>query len=229
MITLSIVVPALGEAAGIGRSLALLAPLRARGCEVILVDGGSHDGTLLVAAPLADRVLVAIRGRASQMNAGASVARGEVLLFLHADSEPPPDADRLIAEGLARSGRVWGRFDARLSGAHPLLRIVERAMNWRSRVTGICTGDQGIFVRRDVFERIGGYPPIALMEDIALSRELRRTNPPLCLTAPILTSSRRWERNGVLRTVLAMWRLRLMYFLGADPARLARDYEQQLV
>lgn len=227
MIPLSIVVPALDEAAGIGRSLALLAPLRARGCEVIVVDGGSRDGTMLLAAPLADRVLVASRGRARQMNAGASVARGEVLLFLHADSEPPPDADRLIGEGLARSGRAWGRFDARLSGSRPPLRIVERAMNWRSRATGICTGDQGIFVRRDVFERIGGYPPIALMEDVALSRELRRVSPPLCLAAPLLTSSRRWERNGVLRTVLTMWRLRLMYFLGADPARLAQDYERE--
>jgi len=226
MIPLSIVVPALDEAARIGRCLALLAPLRARGCEVIVVDGGSRDGTVAVAAPLADWVLVAKRGRASQMNAGASVARGEVLLFLHADSEPPPDADRLMAEGLARSGRAWGRFDARLSGTRRPLRIVEGAMNWRSRVTGICTGDQGIFVRRDVFARVGGYPPIALMEDIALSRELRRVGPPLCLAAPLLTSSRRWEQNGVLRTVLTMWRLRLMYFLGADPARLAQSYER---
>jgi rSAM/selenodomain-associated transferase 2 len=224
---LSVVVPALREGSRIGRGLALLAPLRARGCEVIVVDGGSGDGTLETAAPLADQVLVAGPGRALQMNAGAARARGDVLLFLHADCELPPDADRLVVQGLADSRRAWGRFDVRLSGAHPLLRTVERAMNLRSRLTGICTGDQGIFVRREAFRRIGGFPPIPLMEDIALSRTLKRVGPPLCLAAPILASSRRWERDGVLRTVLLMWRLRLLYFLGADPARLASVYEQR--
>jgi len=227
MTALSIVMPALDEAAVIGRTLALLAPLRARGCEVIVVDGGSGDGTVSLAAPLADRVLAAPRGRASQMNAGAAVARGEVLLFLHADSALPADADRLIAEGLAASARAWGRFDARLSGPQPLLRVVERAMNLRSRATGICTGDQAMFVRREAFRRAGGFPPVALMEDIAMSRALKRISPPLCLAAPVLSSSRRWERNGVLATVLAMWRLRLMYFLGADPSRLAQAYEKR--
>ncbi len=227
MIPLSIVVPALDEAPRIGRTLTLLAPLRARGCEVIVVDGGSNDGTVPAVLPLADRVMVSSRGRARQMNAGAAVARGEALLFLHADTELPADADRLIAEGLARSGRDWGRFDVRLSGAQPLLRVVERAMNWRSRLTGICTGDQALFVRREAFHRVGGFPPIALMEDIALSRALKRLGPPLCLDAPVVTSSRRWEEDGVLRTVLAMWRLRLRYFLGADPARLAQAYEKR--
>ncbi|HEX9181486.1 MAG TPA: TIGR04283 family arsenosugar biosynthesis glycosyltransferase, partial [Burkholderiales bacterium] len=154
-------------------------------------------------------------------------ARGAVLLFLHADTELPPDADRLIAEGMAASGRPWGRFDVRLSGAHPLLRVVERAMNLRSRLTGICTGDQAMFVRRDLFHAVGGFPPIALMEDIALSRKLKRRGPPLRLDRPVVTSSRRWEENGVLPTVLTMWRLRLRYFLGADPAQLAQAYEKQ--
>ncbi|HET9700977.1 MAG TPA: TIGR04283 family arsenosugar biosynthesis glycosyltransferase, partial [Burkholderiales bacterium] len=201
--------------------------LRERGCEVIVVDGGSADATAEAARLLADRVMSAPRGRAHQMNAGAAAAGGRVLLFLHADTELPPDADRLIAAGLAASGRGWGRFDVRLSGAHPLLRVVERAMNFRSRLTGICTGDQAIFVRRDLFHAVGGFPSIALMEDIALSRKLKRRGPPLCLTQPVITSSRRWEENGVLATVLTMWQLRLRYFLGADPSRLAHTYEKQ--
>jgi rSAM/selenodomain-associated transferase 2 len=227
MIPLSIVLPALNEAPLIGASLALLAPLRARGCEIIVVDGGSADATAEIAGPLADRVLTAKRGRASQMNAGAAAAGGRVLLFLHADTELPADADRLIAEGLADAGRGWGRFDVRLTGAHPLLRVVERAMNLRSRLTGICTGDQGMFVRRDLFHAVGGFPPIALMEDIALSRKLKRRGPPLCIAQAVLTSSRRWEEHGVLATMLTMWRLRLRYFLGADPAQLAQTYEKQ--
>jgi rSAM/selenodomain-associated transferase 2 len=161
------------------------------------------------------------------MNAGAAAAAGRVLLFLHADTELPPDADRLILAGLAAPGRCWGRFDVRLSGGRPLLRVVERAMNLRSRLTGICTGDQAMFVRRDVFHAVGGFPPIALMEDIALSRKLKRHGPPLCLARPAVTSSRRWEEHGVLATVLAMWGLRLRYFFGADPARLAQSYEKQ--
>lgn len=227
MIPLSIVVPALNEAPGIAGTLARLAPLRERGCEVIVVDGGSADATAEAARLLADRVMSAPRGRAHQMNAGAAAAGGRVLLFLHADTELPPDADRLIAAGLAASGRGWGRFDVRLSGAHPLLRVVERAMNFRSRLTGICTGDQAIFVRRDLFHAVGGFPSIALMEDIALSRKLKRRGPPLRLTQPVITSSRRWEENGVLATVLTMWQLRLRYFLGADPSRLAHTYEKQ--
>lgn len=227
MTRLSIVVPALNEAPGIARSLGLLAPLCDRGCELIVVDGGSADGTASAARPLADRVLATPGGRARQMNAGAAAARGAVLLFLHADTELPPDADRLIADGMAASGRSWGRFDVRLSGAQPLLRVVERAMNLRSRLTGICTGDQAMFVRRDLFHAVGGFPPIALMEDIALSRKLKRRGPPLCLARPVVTSSRRWEENGVLPTVLTMWRLRLRYFLGADPAQLAQAYEKQ--
>lgn len=226
MTSLSVIVPVLDEAAVIGTTLAALAPLRSRGCEVIVVDGGSRDGTLEAARPLVDAVLAAPRGRASQMNAGAAAARGEVLLFLHADTALPASADRLILDGLAGSGRDWGRFDLRLSGAHPLLRVVERMMNWRSRATGICTGDQGIFVVRTAFQRAGGFPPLALMEDIALSRRLKAIGPPLCIRERVVTSSRRWETNGVLRTVLRMWRLRLLYFLGADPARLARIYEQ---
>jgi rSAM/selenodomain-associated transferase 2 len=229
MIRLSVIVPTLNEASAIAPMLSALAPLRERRCEVIVADGGSGDGTAEAALGLADRVIHAPRGRASQMNAGAAAARGEVLWFLHADTAPPADADRLILDGLARSGRGWGRFDVCLSGAHPLLRLVERGMNWRSRATGICTGDQGIFVRREAFERAGGFPPLALMEDLALSKRLKTGGPPLCLSQRVATSSRRWETNGVLRTVLRMWRLRLLYFFGADPARLASLYDRTAV
>jgi rSAM/selenodomain-associated transferase 2 len=188
-----------------------------------VVDGGSRDGTAELARPLADRVLSAPRGRASQMNAGAAVAAGDVLLFLHADTRLPTEADRLILDGLARSRRSWGRFDLRFAEGG-LLRLVAIMMNTRSRATGIATGDQAIFATRAGFDGVGGFPAIALMEDVALSARLKRVSRPLCLTARVTTSARRWRRHGPLRTVLLMWRLRLRYFLGADPENLARDY-----
>lgn len=221
---LSVVVPTFREADGIVEALTALGPLRQQGHEVIVVDAGG-DGTAELAAPLADRVLAAPRGRAVQMNHGAEVATGDVLLFLHADTRLPPDGARAITAGLAQTGRAWGRFDVRLSGSQSLLRVVERMMNWRSRLTGIATGDQAIFVSRERFRAIGGYPQIALMEDIALSRQLKRLGPPLCLRERVLTSSRRWERDGVVRTILLMWWLRLRYFLGKSPAQLAGIYQ----
>ena len=218
---LSIIIPCLDEADGIGATLAALAPLRARGAEAIVVDGGSRDDTVARAAPLADAVITAPRGRARQMNAGARLALGEILLFLHADSLLPEAADLLIVDGLKRSRRGWGRFDVAIAGSHPLLRVVERLMNLRSRLTGIATGDQAIFVTRSLFTAAGDYPEIALMEDVALSRRLKRFGPPLCLNHRLTTSGRRWEKRGVLRTIVLMWRLRLAFWLGADPAKLA--------
>lgn len=220
---LSIIVPVLDEATGIESALAALAPYRARGCEVIVVDGGSRDATPALASPLADRVLTAPRGRAAQMNAGASVARGDVLLFLHADTILPANADSLICNSLAQSGGVWGRFDVRFDHDE-IMPLVAVMMNLRSRLTGIATGDQTIFVTRAAFDAIGGFPAQPLMEDIALSSRLRRLSRPTCLRARVTTSARRWRKQGVLRTVFLMWRLRLAYFLGADPARLARQY-----
>jgi len=216
---LSIVVPALNEAAVIGATLQSLAPLRAGGHEVIVADGASEDATREIAAPLADRVLVTPRGRAAQMNAGARETTGDALLFLHADTRLPARADELIGEALQR--RAWGRFDVRIESAQPLLGVVACAMNLRSRLTGIATGDQALFVRRASFE---GFPEIALMEDIAFCKAMKRRGPPACLRARVTTSGRRWERHGVLRTVLLMWRLRLAYFLGATPDDLARRY-----
>ena len=220
---LSIVIPALNEARGMRAALEALAPLRRRGHEVIVVDGGSDDTTREIAAPLADKVLVSARGRAPQMNAGAALAQGEALVFLHADTRLPQDADALVQHALEQ--RAWGRFDVRIEGRHALFGLIAWAMNVRSRMTGIATGDQAIFVRRDAFP---GFPAIALMEDVALSRLLkRRCGPPQCLRQHVRTSGRRWESRGVLRTVLLMWRLRALYALGAPPERLARLYADE--
>ena len=188
-----------------------------------MVDGGSSDGTAALARPLADRVIAAPRGRAVQMNAGAAAATGDVLLFLHADTRLPENADRLVRDGLAGSAKVWGRFDLRFDGGG-LLVLIAIMMNTRSRMTGIATGDQAMFMTRAAFERAGGFPPIVLMEDVALSARLKRIGPPLALRARATTSARRWRRQGTLRTVLLMWALRLRFFFGADPAKLARAY-----
>lgn len=225
-VPLSIIIPVWNEAAHIVAVLSSLQTSCDLDHEVIVVDGGSHDATTELALSLANRVIIVPHGRAAQMNAGARLARGEILLFLHADTRLPERADQLIMQGLASTKTGWGRFDVRLSGAQPLLRVVERLMNWRSRLSGIATGDQAIFVRHEWFETAGGYPDIALMEDIALSRRLKRRAPPLCLREQVITSSRRWEQQGVLRTIVLMWGLRLAYALGADPARLARLYNK---
>jgi len=221
---LTIVVPALDEAAGIEATLAALQPLRAAGCEVLVVDGGSRDGTPALARPLADAVLSAPRGRGPQQNAGARAARGEALLFLHADTRLPPGALEAVEGALAGGARGWGRFDVTLDSRHPLVRLTGLLMNWRSRLTGIATGDQAIFATRRAFEAAGGFPEIPLMEDVALSTALRRQGRPACLRQRVVTSARRWEARGPLRTILLMWRLRLRFWLGADPAALARRY-----
>lgn len=219
---LSIIVPALDEAAGIAATLEALAPLRADGHELIVVDGGSADATATIAAPLADKVIQVPRGRARQMNAGAAIAAGDALLFLHADTRLPEHAAQFVREALEQRG--WGRFDVRIEGSSRWLAIVAFCMNWRSRLTGIATGDQAIFMRRDVFARAGGFADIPLMEDVALSARLKEISRPACVAARVVTSGRRWERRGVLRTVLLMWRLRLAYFFGARPEDLARRY-----
>jgi rSAM/selenodomain-associated transferase 2 len=221
--TLSIIMPVLDEAAGIESALRALAPYRARGADVVVVDGGSSDGTADLARPLADQVLKSQRGRATQMNAGAITARGDVLLFLHADTRLPADADRLILDGLARSGRAWGRFDVCFDDGG-WLRVVALMMNVRSRLTGICTGDQAMFITRAAFDSIGGFPPIPLMEDVTAATLLKRVSRPLCLHARVTTSGRRWRQHGIWRTILLMWRLRLAYYFGVDPDRLAKQY-----
>jgi rSAM/selenodomain-associated transferase 2 len=221
---LSIVIPVLNEAHGIEPTLHALAELRRRGVEVVVVDGGSTDDTPKLAQPHASAVLTAPRGRARQMNAGAAQARGAVLLFLHADTQLPPDADRLVLEAI-ESGAVWGRFDVRITGMAWMLRVVAALMNARSRWSGIATGDQAIFVRRDAFERLGGFPDQPLMEDIELSKRLRQAHRPTCLRAKVTTSGRRWESRGVWRTIFLMWCLRWRYWRGETPERLAKAYQ----
>ncbi|WP_179190272.1 TIGR04283 family arsenosugar biosynthesis glycosyltransferase [Hydrogenophaga sp. IBVHS1] len=220
---LTIVVPVLNEATTLAARLAALAPFRERGAELLVVDGGSEDNTLSLASVHADRALEAPRGRASQLNAGACAAQGEVLLFLHADTQLPANADALMANCID-SGHHWGRFDVRIEGHHPLLPLVALLMNLRSRHTGIATGDQAMFVRRDTFQVLGGFAPLPLMEDIDLSRRLKRIGPPTCLNQRVTTSGRRWDQQGFWRTVALMWRLRAAFWRGVDAHTLARRY-----
>ncbi len=216
--------PALNEAQGMATALTALAPLVLRGVQVIVADGGSSDHTLSLAQAGGAAVLVSPRGRALQMNAGAAQATGEVLLFLHADTRLPNDADVLIREALAGSSRVWGRFDVAITGRPRMLRLIAALMNLRSRWTGIATGDQAMFMTRAAFAAVGGFPAQPLMEDIEMSRRLLKLSRPACLSAKVLTSGRRWETRGVWRTVLLMWRLRLAYWRGAAPERLEQLY-----
>jgi len=223
---LSVIMPVLDEGEGIVHTLDALAPFRALGVEVVVVDGGSRDATVQRARLRADKVVQSPRGRAVQMNAGAEKASGDMLLFLHPDTRLPNEAERLVMDGLEKSGRSWGRFNVRIAGRSRLLPIVALMINLRSRLTGIATGDQAIFVKRDTFKAVGGYPAIALMEDVALSKRLKRVSRPLCLSARASTSGQRWDRNGVFATIWLMWRLRWAFYFGADPAELAKDYEQ---
>ena len=221
---LAIVIPALNEAANLSRLL----PDLARGCpgaDIVVVDGGGGDDTAAVVARLpGPRLLESARGRAVQMNHGARAAGGDTLLFLHADTRLPDGAARAIEQALAEPGVVGGRFDVRFDNERPLFRVIAWFMNTRSRASGICTGDQAIFVRRADFEAVGGYPDIPLMEDIELSRRLKRRGRLRALRLRVTTSARKWEREGPLRTVGLMWALRFLHFCGVAPARLHRWY-----
>ena len=219
---LAIVVPMVDEAATLPALLVHLAGWRARGCEVVLVDGGSRDDSVEMARAAGFRVLIAERGRARQMNAGAQACGGALLLFLHADTRLPEAADAMVRAALAV--QAWGRFDVHIDGRPRMLRVVAALMNLRSRLSGIATGDQAIFVRRDVFEAVGGFPDQPLMEDIELSCRLLRVSRPACLRARVRTSGRRWEQRGVWRTIALMWRLRWAYWRGVPAERLAEAY-----
>lgn len=221
---ISVIIPTLNEAAYIDTTLQRLQAMRQRGNEVILADGGSSDATVHLAAPLVDKVIHSARGRARQMNAGAAQASGNILWFLHADTRAERNADCLIHDAMLKDACRWGYFHVQLSGHHPLLRIVETGMNLRTRLTAIATGDQGIFVETELFLATGGFADIPLMEDIKLSQQLKRYTRPARIKTPLNTSSRRWEKNGVISTILLMWRLRLAWFLGARPENLAKLY-----
>ena len=219
---ISVIVPVLNEEATIAATLAALAALAPY--EVIVVDGGSADHTRDIAARSGAQVLSAERGRARQMNRGAARASGEVLLFLHADTRLPGSAFSDIAAALNDPRCLGGRFDVELEGSHRMLKLVGALINYRSRATKVGTGDQAIFLRREIFLRMGGYPDIPLMEDIALCRALKRMGAVACLRSRVVTSARRWENDGVWRTIVWMWTLKLLYLAGVSPARLKRFY-----
>lgn len=222
----TVVIPALNEVSHIGACLAALQPLRAQGWKLVVVDGGSHDGTADRAQQGADEVVIALPGRANQMNAGARVSEGEVLVFLHVDTRLPPTfaADMAI---FVASEAEWGRFDVSFTNARWPFRMISTFMNERSRLTSVATGDQGLFFRRDFFRRVGGFPLIPLMEDIAISKTARELSLPLCVRSRVITSSRRWEQKGILHTIVLMWVMRLAYFLGVSPQRLYAWYYRQ--
>lgn len=220
---LSIIVPVYNERESMPLLLAELAHWRQRGAEVLLVDGGSQDGCDLEAEQEGWRLIRSAKGRANQMNAGAAASSGEVLLFLHADTKLPPQADQLILNVIDQ-GADWGRFDVRIIGDSLMLPVVARLMNLRSRLSAIATGDQGIFIRRETFQQVDGFPQQRLMEDIEISARLRRISTPACLKQKVETSGRRWDQNGALKTILLMWRLRWAYWRGSHPDRLAELY-----
>ncbi len=221
---LSIVIPVLNEVENINGLLYSLQLFRQRGHELIVVDGGSADETVEVASPLADKTIQTVAGRSSQMNAGANAATGDILWFLHADCRVPDNSDELIINALTEGAYSWGRFDVQLSGNKMSLRIVEKMMNLRSRFTGIATGDQGIFINRPLFEKVGGFPDQLLMEDVEISKKLKAYESPVALRDKLITSSRRWEQNGIAKTILLMWMLRAAYFFGVPADRLAVHY-----
>lgn len=220
----SIIIPVLNEASVLADNLQKLQRLRAQGHEVIVVDGGSTDGSKIIAEPLVDSFLLSNSGRAVQMNKGAKAANGEIFLFLHVDTNLPDDGVDAVIQSIKSDKNIWGRFDVRLSGERRFFRVIESMMNWRSRLTGIATGDQALFMTRELFHHLQGFTNIPLMEDVEICRRLKKVCAPICLSQRVTTSSRRWELGGVTKTIWLMWRLRLAYWLGADPATLARQY-----
>lgn len=225
--SLSIVVPVWMEAAGVVDTLEALQPLRTEGHELIVVDAGSTDGTASLASPLVDAVVQAGKGRATQMNTGASVATGSVLLFLHADTRLPSNTLNYLGK-FVQSSKAWGRFDVRLSGQGAMFRVIAWFMNQRSRLTGVCTGDQALFVRRDVFEALHGFENLPIMEDIEFSSRLRSVSRPYCISEPVITDSRLWEQRGVWHTIFLMWRLRWRYWRGESTQTLVHSYRSDV-
>ncbi|MDH5601440.1 MAG: TIGR04283 family arsenosugar biosynthesis glycosyltransferase [Gammaproteobacteria bacterium] len=220
----SIIIPVLNEESSIKNLLQQLQPYRQQGHEVIVVDGGSNDDSVSISKLLADKVIHSEPGRAIQMNNGVAQAKSDILWFLHADTVLPLNTIEKILFYLNEESHAWGRFNVKLSGSHFLFRLIEKMINLRSCLSSIATGDQGIFVKREVFERVGGYSNLPLMEDIELSKKLKKISLAVCAKETLVTSSRRWEKKGILRTVFLMWRLRLLYWLGISADKLARQY-----
>ncbi len=221
---ISIIIPVYNEAAALLSNLPLLQNFRAAGHELIVVEGGENGDGGARFAHWVDHWVISEAGRAKQMNAGAQLAMGDVLLFLHIDTLLPEEGLAPIEEAFKRLGCVWGRYDVRLSGKRAVFRVIEFMINLRSRVSGVATGDQAIFIRRSLFKQLGGFPDIPLMEDVAISKLLRSKAAPVCLRSKVTTSSRRWEKHGVLRTIFLMWKIRALYFFGVAPSKLHGMY-----
>lgn len=219
---ISIIIPVLNEEQSINALLQQLQIYRQQGHEVIVVDGGSVDETISISKPLADKVITSDSGRARQMNKGVAESTNEVLWFLHADTSIPENVIEIIQSSLVKND--WGRFNVKLSGSHFLFRIIEKMINIRSCFSGVATGDQGIFVRRKIFESVGGYSEVPLMEDVALSKKLKNISQTACIKETLTTSSRRWKKNGIIKTILLMWKLRFLYWIGVTPDKLAKLY-----
>lgn len=222
----SIIIPVLNESKTLSTQLALLQHLREAGHEIIVIDGGSQDDSANIATPYVDQLISSECGRAKQMNKGAACAKHNYLLFLHIDTTLPEQVLQSLQKAFSNTSSRWGRFDVRLSGQHILYRCIEWLMNKRSRITGIVTGDQAMFVSQQMFKEVGGFPDIPLMEDITLSRSLKKISAPICLSDIVISSSRRWQEHGIVRTIFFMWSLRLAYFFGVSPAVLAKRYYQ---
>ena len=216
---LSIIIPTLNEAS---RIESLLSQLSDENVELIVVDGGSDDQTVQRASVHA-KLIHSSAGRALQMNTGAAIASGDWLWFLHADTQLSQPLNTYVDE-ITQSSSLWGRFTVRLDDARFIFRVIERLMNARSCFTSVATGDQGLFVDRRLFDELGGYPELPLMEDVALSKRLRKVMPVNCSTLSLITSARRWQQRGVLKTIVLMWWLRLAYVVGVSPARLRQWY-----
>lgn len=222
--SISIIVPMLNESSQLPELLAHLLGYKKAGCEVILVDGGSTDQSAEQAEAIGFTVVRSEKGRAIQMNAGAKSACGDILLFLHADTRLPENADQVIARAFEDENAQWGRFNITITGQAMMLKVVAWFMNLRSRLSSIVTGDQAIFIRRELFEKLGGFPVQALMEDIEFSKRLKDISKPLALREKVLTSGRRWEQKGIWRTIFLMWSLRYAYWRGASAEALASKY-----
>lgn len=223
MTSIAIIVPVLNEAENLTALIDQLLQFRQSVAEIVIVDGGSTDNTRQMLEDSGLEIVSASKGRAIQMNAGALHSNADILLFLHADTKLPAHAIKAIEKAIS-TGADWGRFDVQISGEHPLFKLIAFMMNWRSRLTGIATGDQVIFTRRSVFNLVGGFPEQPLMEDIEISKRLRKISRPFCLPEKVMTSGRRWQKHGVWKTILLMWRLRFAYWRGVPASKLAEYY-----
>jgi len=220
---ITVIIPTLNEEDILPKTLQSLQVVRQKGVELIVVDGGSEDATVSIAKQFADKVLSAEPGRAKQLNKGAEYAHGKLLVFLHADTCLPSGAYKTLVQ-YAVQDECWGRFKVALNRAGRAYRMIEMMMNSRSCLTSIVTGDHTMFVSKKLFEKVAGYPDIALMEDIAISKKLKKHQALICLKETVITSARRWQENGVVSTILLMWRLRFLYFLNRSPQKLALAY-----